>query len=79
MDRAIIVGVLVAVFFFGWLWWNRRAGSTGAEAQLRKICFGDPRQVERLIEGEMGRAAPGTMSRAEAARRAVDRHRRDNR
>ena len=78
MDRAIVVGVLVAVLFFGWLWW-RRAGSSGAEAELRKICFGDPIQVERLIEGEMRRAAAGTVSRAEAARRAVERHRRDNR
>ena len=77
MDRGIVVGVLFAVLFFGWLWW-RRAAST-AEAELRKICFGDPSQVERLIEGEMGRAAPRTMSRAEAARRAVERNRRDNR
>ena len=79
MDRPIVVAVLVGVLFLGWLWWNRRAGSTGAEAELRKICFGDPSQVERLIEGEMRRAVSGTMSRAEAARRAVDRHRRDNR
>ena len=79
MDRALVVGILVAALVFGWLWWSQRAASTGAEAQLRKICFGDPRQVERLIEGEMSRVAPGTMSRVEAARRAVDRHRRDNR
>jgi len=78
MDRGIVVGVLVAVLFFGWLWW-RQAGSTGAEAELRRICFGDPSQVERLIEGEMRRGAPRTMSRSEAARRAIERHRRDNR
>jgi len=79
MDRALVVGILVASLVFGWLWWNRRAASTGAEAELRKICFGDPSQVERLIEGEMRRGGAGTVSRAEAARRAVDRHRRDNR
>jgi hypothetical protein len=79
MDRALIVGVLVAVLFSGWLWWNRSGAARGAEAELRRICFGDPGQVERLIEGEMRRAASGTMSRAEAARRAVERHRRDNR
>jgi hypothetical protein len=79
MDRALVVGVLVAALLFVWFWWNRRGGSSGAEAQLRKICFGDPSQLERLIEGEMRRAASGTMSRAEAARRAVERHRRDNR
>ena len=78
MDRALVVGLLVAGLVFGWLWWNRQAASTGAETQLRKICFGDVRQVERLIEGEMRRVS-GTMSRAEAARRAVERHRRDNR
>jgi hypothetical protein len=79
MDRALVAGILVTGLVFGWLWWNRRGASAGAEAELRKICFGDPSQVERLIEGEMGRAAPRTMSRAEAARRAVERHRRDNR
>ena len=79
MDRALVVGILVAALVFVWLWWNGRGASGGAEAQLRKICFGDPSQVERLIEGEMRRAASGTMSRAEAARRAVERHRRDNR
>jgi hypothetical protein len=79
MDRAIVVGVLVAVVFFGWFLWHSRGSSTGAEEQLRKICFGDASQVERLIEGEARRARPGTMSRAEAARRAVERHRRDNR
>ena len=78
MDRALVVGILVAGLVFGWLWW-RRGASAGAEAELRRICLGDPSQVERLIEGEMRRAAPGTMSRTEAARRAVERHRRDNR
>lgn len=79
MDRALVVGILVAALFIGWLLWNRSSASRGAESELRRICFGDARQVERLIEGEMRRAAPGTMSRADAARRAVDRHRRDNR
>ncbi len=78
MDRALVVGVLVAAIGFGWIWWNRRAAATGAEAQLRRICFDDPHQVERLIEGEIRRAS-GTMSRAEAARCAIERHRRDNR
>jgi hypothetical protein len=79
MDRALVVGILVASLVLGWLWWNRRAAAAGAETELRKICFGDPSQVERLIDGEMRRVASGTMSRAEAARRAVERHRRDNR
>ena len=79
MDRALVVGIVVAALVVGWLLWNRSGASSGAESELRRICFGDPSQVERLIEGEMRRAAPGTMSRAEAARRAVERHRRDNR
>ena len=79
MDRALVVGILVAAVFVGWLLWSRSGAARGAEAELRRICFGDPSQVERLIEGEMRRAASGTMSRAEAARRAVERHRRDNR
>jgi hypothetical protein len=78
MDRALVAGVLVAVLVVGWLWWDRRAASRGAEAQLRRICFGDAGQVERLIEGEM-RRRPGAMTRSEAAQRAVERHRRDNR
>ena len=47
------------------------------ETQLRRICFGDNGQVERLINSEMTRT-PG-ISRVEAARRAVGRYQRDNR
>jgi hypothetical protein len=60
-----------------WLWWRQGGRASGAEAQLRGICLGNAGQVERLIAGEMTRA-PG-ISRAEAARRAVERYRRDNR
>jgi hypothetical protein len=77
-DRTLLVSAVVAILFVAWLWWDRRGASRGAETQLRKICFGDERQVERMIEGEMRRST-GTMSRGEAARRAVERHRRDNR
>jgi hypothetical protein len=78
MDSLLAVGVVVAVLIVAWIWWDRRRASRGADAQLRRICFGDERQVERLIEGERRRAS-GTISRGEAARRAVERHRRDNR
>lgn len=70
-----IVGVIV---LGAWLWLRRRSSlSRHAEARLRRICFGDHGQVERLISGEMTRA-PG-ITRAEAASRAVRRYQRDNR
>ena len=58
-----------------WLW-LRRDPTREAEAQLRRICFGDNDQMERLIEAEMTRTRG--ISRAEAASRAVDRYKRDN-
>ena len=71
--------VLLGVVAVGvWLWLRRSGGaSRQADTQLRRICLGDDSQVERLISGEMARA-PG-ISRAEAASRAVERYRRDNR
>ena len=78
MDNATGIAIL-GVLVFGLLWWLRRGNGAmrNAEGQLRRICFGNDAQVERLIDFEMTRA-PG-ISRAEAASRAVDRYRRDNR
>jgi Flp pilus assembly protein TadB len=73
----MVLALAVVALAGGWFWWMR-SRSADAEAHLRRICFGDQSQVERLIQGEMRRTA-GEISRAEAARRAVDRHRRDNR
>lgn len=71
----VILGVIAGV---AWLWLRRGRGMPPrAETQLRSICFGDDGQKERLIKGEMTRS-PG-ISRAEAARRAVQRYQRDNR
>ena len=69
----LLAGVVGAI----WLWVAHRGRKHAAEKELRRICLGDERQAERLLESEMTRA-PG-MSRAEAARRAVERYRRDNR
>jgi hypothetical protein len=69
----VLAGVVGAI----WLWIAHRGRKHAAEKELRRICLGDERQAERLLESEMTRA-PG-MSRAEAARRAVERYRRDNR
>lgn len=69
----VLAGVVGAI----WLWAGHRGRKYAAEKELRRICLGDERQAERLLESEMTRA-PG-MSRAEAARRAVERYRRDNR
>jgi len=76
MDNATGIAVLGVVVLGVWLW-LRRGATRQPERQLRRICFGDNDQVERLINLEMTRA-PG-ISRAEAASRAVDRYQRDNR
>jgi hypothetical protein len=60
-----------------WLWLTYRGRRDAAEKELRRICMGNEEQAERLIQSEMTRA-PG-MLRPEAARRAVERYRRDNR
>ena len=76
-ERPMFV-ILVVVALGVWLWLRRGAGaSRQSETRLRRICLGDDGQAERLISGEMARA-PG-ISRAEAASRAVDRYRHDNR
>lgn len=76
IDSGLAIALL-AVLVVGWVWWTR-SRPVDAEAHLRRICFGDQQQVDRLIDGEI-RRAPGRISRAEAARRAVEQHRRDNR
>jgi hypothetical protein len=73
-----LIAAVAAVLFLAWLWWDRHGAAGDAEAQLRRVCMGDQLQVERLIDGERRRAS-GTLSRADAARRALERHRRDNR
>lgn len=78
MDLNVLAAGVVVLLFLGWLLWERRRAIQGPEVQLRGICSGDAQQVERLIAYEQARA-PGAISRAEAARRAVDRLRRDNR
>jgi len=78
MDNPTAVAILGVIVLGAWLWLRRSSGaSRQAETQLRRICFGDNGQVERLINGELTRT-PG-ISRAEAASRAVRRYRRDNR
>ena len=76
MDDATGIVIFVLVGLGLWLW-LRRDPTREAETQLRRICFGDNDQMERLIEAETTRT-PG-ISRAEAASRAVDRYKRDNR
>jgi hypothetical protein len=60
-----------------WFWLDRRGRSDARERELRHICLGNEQQAKRLIDSEMSRAAG--ISRAEAARRAIERYRRDNR
>jgi hypothetical protein len=76
MDNVTGIAVLGGVALGVWLWLRGRT-KRQPERQLRRICFGDDDQMERLINFEMTRA-PG-ISRAEAASRAVLRYQRDNR
>lgn len=77
MDNSSAIAILGVVAVAAWLWLRRRSGtSRQAETELRRICFGDDGQVERLINGEMTRGQG--ISRAEAASRAVRRYQRDN-
>ena len=79
MDDATGIALVAFIAVGVWLWLRHgRGGATrGAERQLRRICFGNDAQMERLIDFEMTRGSG--ISRAEAASRAVDRYRRDNR
>ena len=52
-------------------------GGPSAEARLLRVCQGNRDQVERLIRAELERNA--TLSRTEAADRALQRYQRDNR
>ena len=76
MSSSVVIVVVLAVAAI-WYWFSTRGPSRNPESQLYRICHGNQTQAERLIEGEIARA-PG-ISRAEAARRAVERYRRDNR
>jgi hypothetical protein len=77
MDNIGAIAILGVIVLGVWLWRRRESGASQPETQLRRICFGDDSQVERLITSEMTRT-PG-ISRAEAASRAVRRYQRDNR
>ena len=66
---------VVVVAIAGYWWFTATRGSGEAERTLRRTCMTDA-QAARLIEYEAERA-PG-ISREEAARRAVERRRRDN-
>lgn len=76
MDSGLLIALVVSASL-AWFWWSRKRFDE-AERRLRRLCFGDQGQVDRLIDGEIRRASGG-ISRQEAARRAVERHRRDNR
>ena len=77
MDNIGAIAILGVMVLGVWLWLRRGSGaSPQPETQLRRICFGDNSQVERLITSETTRT-PGA-SRAETTSRAVRWYRRDN-
>ena len=67
-----LIAIGIAVY-----WVVQRHHGEGPERQLQRLCSGDEGQAARLMEYEMGRA-PG-ISRKEAATRAIESWRRDNR
>ena len=78
MDNLTAIGILALALLGVWLWLRHtNERSRHSERLLRRICLGDDRKMERLINAEMIRA-PG-IARGEAASRAVDRYQRDNR
>jgi hypothetical protein len=75
-ERTAIVLLICTVI--GVLLWMRGSGASARpEARLLRICRGNQEQAERLIQGELDRS-PG-IARAEAAARAIERYKRDNR
>ena len=75
----VVLGALVAAWIAAaWLFARTGGRKTRTpEARLLRICRGDAERADRLIEGELSRA-PG-ISRVEAAARAIEKYRRDNR
>lgn len=70
----LVVALLAVVIVV--VWW-RGSANAGHESRLLRICQGDTAQAERLLQAELSRSP--TISRAEAAARAVQRLQRDNR
>ena len=77
------VALVIAAALIGFFWLAARTlrddthAARGSEADLLVICQRDPARAERLIDLELRRAPE--ISRTEAIRRAIERHRRDNR
>jgi hypothetical protein len=72
----IMAGAAALLFAVAGCWWFMAARSgSEAERTLRRTCMSDA-QAARLMDYESQRT-PG-ISRQEAARRAVERHRGDN-
>jgi hypothetical protein len=71
----VLIGIVAAALLFPRFLQHLRQQE--AEGRLRRVCKGDATQAARLIEHEIQRR-PG-LSRAEAAKRALDTLARDNR
>ena len=67
MDNAGGIAILVLVVLVVWLWRRGGGATRNAERQLRRICFGNDAQVERLIDFEMTRTPAFPAPRRRAA------------
>ena len=75
----VVLGGLAAAWLAAaWLFARaRRRPTKTPESRLVRICRGDTERADRLVAGELART-PG-LSRSEAAARAIEKYRRDNR
>jgi len=71
---AVALVVVIAAILLRGVGWGV---DVSAEARLLRVCQGNRDQAERLIQAELKRN--GTLSRDEAADRALQRYQRDNR
>lgn len=72
-----LIAAVIICILGGGAWWLAVRDRRSPERDLQRACWGNGAQASRLIEYELQRT-PG-ISRKEAASRALQSHKRDNR